>query len=121
MEQAKSELRKLREDAVHTASAAFTDAPQEARATTSGRQRSPRSSVDRTWKTGRSIIPESGLPKAGEAEALALIDRMLLNYDISESTREELLGYKEDSRQGEFDEQLEEYLHAVEARLSMRQ
>ncbi len=46
---------------------------------------------------------------------------MLSKYDISESTREELLGYKEDIRQGEFDEQLEKYLHALEARLSMRQ
>ena len=121
MEQAKSALRKLREDAVRTASAASTDAPQEARATTSGRQRSPWSSVDRTWKTGRSIIPESGLAKAGEAGALALIDRMLSKYDISEGTREQLLGYKEDIRQGVFSEQLEKYLHVLETRLSMRQ
>ena len=121
MEQAKSALRKLREDAVRTASAASTDAPKEARATTSGRQRSPWSSVDRTWKTGRSIIPESGITKGRGILVLALIDRMLSKYDISESTREELLGYKEDIRQGEFDEQLEEYLHVLEARLSMRQ
>lgn len=62
-----------------------------------------------------NVIPIS----AGEArEDLALIDRILRDHDVSEDTREELEGYREDIEAGEFTASDRNYLKALKKRLS---
>jgi tetratricopeptide (TPR) repeat protein len=53
-------------------------------------------------------------------EALKLIDQMVAELDLSEDSREELLGYKQDINNGEFDEADWRYLQSFNARLSKR-
>ena len=55
-----------------------------------------------------------------DAPSLALIDKILTKRDIADTTREELLGYKEDIAHGEFDMSDRKYLQALDARLSKR-
>ena len=59
------------------------------------------------------------LAEGESADALALVENLLAR-DIADTTREELLGYKEDIAEGEFDEDDLEYLRALAARLSKR-
>lgn len=62
-----------------------------------------------------NVIPIS----AAEArEDLALIDRILRDHDVSEDTREELEGYREDIEAGEFTASDRNYLKALKKRLS---
>lgn len=62
-----------------------------------------------------NVIPIS----AGEArEDLALIDRILRDHNVSEDTREELEGYREDIEAGEFTASDRNYLKALKKRLS---
>ncbi len=62
-----------------------------------------------------NVIPIS----AGEArEDLALIDRILRDHDVSDDTREELDGYREDIEAGEFTAADRNYLKALQKRLS---
>ncbi len=64
-----------------------------------------------------NVIPIS----AGEArEDLALIDRILRDHDVSEDTREELEGYREDIDAGEFTASDRNYLVALQKRLSKK-
>lgn len=53
----------------------------------------------------------------GDLEARTLIDRLLARDDLSDLTREELTGYKEDITEGEFTDDDRHYLQALEARL----
>ena len=53
-------------------------------------------------------------------EALKLIDQMFAELDLSEDSREELRGCKQDIETGEFDEADWLYLQAFNARLSKR-
>ena len=55
---------------------------------------------------------------AQNAQSLKLIEQLLAKSDISESLREELEGYKEDIKEGEFDAGDRRYLRALQARLS---
>ena len=55
-----------------------------------------------------------------DAQSLALIDKILAKRDIGDTTREELLGYKEDIAHGEFDLSDRKYLQALDARISKR-
>ena len=50
-------------------------------------------------------------------EALKLIDKMLKKSNVSASMREELMGYKEDIADGEFEASDRQYLRALHARL----
>jgi hypothetical protein len=59
------------------------------------------------------------LEQGKHAVALALIDDLLAR-DISETAREELLGYREDIAEGEFDGSDLTYLRALGARLTKR-
>lgn len=62
-----------------------------------------------------NVIPIS----AAEArEDLALIDRILRDHSVSEDTREELDGYREDIEAGEFTASDRNYLKALQKRLS---
>ncbi len=54
-------------------------------------------------------------------EALKLIDKMLKKSNVSASMREELMGYKEDIADGEFEASDRQYLRALHARLSKSQ
>jgi len=67
------------------------------------------------------LEPGEGAPLEQDkhAVALALIDDLLAR-DISETAREELLGYKEDIAEGEFDGSDLKYLRALGARLTKR-
>jgi hypothetical protein len=64
--------------------------------------------------------PTSAESSAKNAEALALIDKLLAKSDISADLREELKGYKTDIAEGEFEERDRRYISAVYARLSKR-
>ena len=62
-----------------------------------------------------NVIPIS----AGEArDDLALIDRILRDHGVSEDTRDELEGYREDIEAGEFTASDRNYLKALQKRLS---
>ena len=65
--------------------------------------------------------PDEGAPLEQDkhAVALALIDDLLAR-DISETAREELLGYRKDIAEGEFDGSDLKYLRALGARLTKR-
>lgn len=53
----------------------------------------------------------------GDATAQTLIDRLLAQADLSDLTRDELAGYKNDIAEGEFSDDDRRYLLALEARL----
>lgn len=55
--------------------------------------------------------------KAGNAQALALIEKLLAAPGHSEALREELKGYKEDIAEGEFTAADHRYLQALATRL----
>ncbi len=63
---------------------------------------------------------EEALPVAGRdaGEALEIIARLLARSDLSQETREELLGYKRDIEAGELDDAERSYLRALDRRLS---
>lgn len=65
----------------------------------------------------RSTEPQSNALFIG---ALKLIDQMVAEFDLSKDSREELLGYKQDIANGEFDEADWRYLQTFNARLSKR-
>lgn len=54
---------------------------------------------------------------AGNADVLSLIEGLLARADVSDSTRDELSGYKEDIAAGEFTDDDLRYLQALAARL----
>jgi hypothetical protein len=56
----------------------------------------------------------------GNADSLALIDKLLARRGISEDLREELTGYKDDIAGGEFADADRRYLRALGKRLSKR-
>ena len=68
---------------------------------------------------GRGRDEAAPLEQGKHAVALALIDDLLAR-DISETAREELLGYKADIADGEFDGSDLKYLRALAARLTKR-
>lgn len=66
-------------------------------------------------------VPEAAPGKTlSDAQAVAMIDRLMARPETSEHLREELMGYKDDIAEGEFEESDRTYLHALNARLSKR-
>jgi hypothetical protein len=75
--------------------------------------------LDEDEDIGLGPDEEAPLEQPNHAVALALIDDLLAR-DISETAREELLGYREDIAEGEFDGSDLKYLRALGARLTKR-
>jgi len=58
------------------------------------------------------------VPVSDASSDAELIDNLLARDDLSEDTRDELMGYKQDIAEGEFTEADSQYLRALAKRLS---
>lgn len=68
-----------------------------------------------------AVVPEFDdevVPTGEAADDVKLIERLLERKDISAALREELEGYKEDIKEGEFTASDRQYLEALQKRLS---
>jgi len=66
---------------------------------------------------GNSETPTTLSSDPIDNDAVAVIERLLARSDLSELTRDELSGYKDDIAEGEFTDDDRRYLLALEARL----
>jgi hypothetical protein len=69
-------------------------------------------------EAGDSELDEQVVPTGETADDIKLIDSLLERKDISAALREELEGYKEDIKEGDFTASDRQYLGALQKRLS---